>query len=584
MSSDADKSAVLRWISYTALWIGGLLVAGLSFSVPWKPAAILMFYTGTSAATKITFSVLNDRFYFRWPPSMLRPLTIILPPWLTLGVYIFPNHYLRLYIFVAAAAGFIVLPALSGAAWFVFERLMLLMPYKEFAQGVALPATSRIGLCLFEPGIGEQYGHRLVASLRTGAAMRGSLYMFMCFDAKSFRRRSLAFEDEAMHRVQAILVFKAPASRADQAFEALWQERLRTAMGHVYVILVTPFGIPTVTPGPGRGLTYFAFRPSSEKHEQAFHAEFASQILEDVRLSIVPVGDADDEMQGRLREIARAIALTGLSPVANAYLRLRIARSNVERFLISLDCLELLIRLAAISLTSRAWQSSLELLEPPSTKWLARPTLGTWVDALRKLVTDERITDPFVLYLRSAFHDPPCPLALDAMTEAKRIGLSWEGKQPVSHLEWLEWLLWLRNVTRGHGAVDEERVATLWVSLHSVFLEMVSGLQEIVVNSVIGAQGTMSPGGWVRTLDHNTDWSSFSSSADAAVYMRRRENTDETPILLHPFVLQRGESFLLWNAIRGDSIEYVDYASGALLQMDLGTTDPYALWKAATST
>lgn len=257
--------------------------------------------------------------------------------------------------------------------------------------------------------------------------------------------------------------------------------------------------------------------------------------------------------------------------MADCYLRFRLAKSDVERFLCLLDCFEVLIKQSVIVLALRkfAGEGSREL--DSLIQQLERPSLGIWRNILQSLVNDlwgERESQGVEKTIRLFWQKAVEPPARELIDAVNGLGLTWKGNMPRNYLEWLEWLTWLRNVTRGHGAVEDRVASPIWHRFHALFLQVVNQLRPLVLDSSLAVRndtGTMDVlSGWLRgpARSSRLSWSLPQSISDELVFPVLRSSYGELP--LQPFVCVRGNHCLTWNSRREAAIEYVDYSDGKL--------------------
>ena len=271
----------------------------------------------------------------------------------------------------------------------------------------------------------------------------------------------------------------------------------------------------------------------------------------------LPLERSQRRLDARARETSRAIGATGLAPLADAYLRFRLAGSAVERFLSLFDCFEVLIKYSVFVLSS----SDAHLLET-----LARPSMGMWIAALReRLGRLHAAPTPLILavseYWQHSLSDRPREL-IDLVSGS---GMAWPSAVPRSHLGWLNWLVWLRNATRGHGAVVEKSSLLIWHDFHATLLDTVSSLRPLALEAAIRTETTdetpVSLRGWLRgpfrssTLD--MDPSQLSTSTPRVVLEHGGGLTS-----LQPFVRCEGNACLTWNSGQDGAAEYLDYGTG----------------------
>lgn len=240
-----------------------------------------------------------------------------------------------------------------------------------------------------------------------------------------------------------------------------------------------------------------------------------------------------------------------------------------------IDSIEALVRLSAIVLLARRWEEE----EPPEiSSKLFRPSLGQWVEILRGLVAGPIQTE-LEESIKQFWIRLPHQLPLSLIDESKDSGINWKGQTPRNHLHWLDWFVWLRNTTRGHGSIEEEIAGNLWHGFHETFLYLVVGLKELVIKSTFERQAGndiwVALKGWQRS---NVPEESASNVPGSHLFLT--PNLPEaTSILIFPLAIEQSRSILLWNNIRGKSVEYLDYGSGQLTTVTYSMTDAHGLWE-----
>jgi hypothetical protein len=570
--SPTEPNDILRqapWLKRLVwlIWLGSLLSgAGLvALSLALHPVVlrIPIFFLGSYTGCSALLVVLNNHLYFRVPSKYLKRYALFVGAWLTLGVQIIPGSLFRWYVLGGTAATFLVIPAASGMLFFMAERMLPLSMYKDYSKGWRGGRWGSMGLVLFEPGAGSRHGRRIMAQYRFATALFGFENAFMFFSARSIRRYPPEFERMLVGRVPALIVFRTPPGPSVTDFDATVDEWVRLSTGRVFVVVVTPIGRVYEPAPPRTGVETYWFTPSSDFAERLDIAEFASQLSTQLSTSAHPLGESDDSLSSELKELIPAIATRALSPVANCYLRFRTSRSNVERFLGSLDCIEVLVKLSAMYLLATAWKVG---AETPRLRQL--PTLGDWVSSLRSLVAGGS-TDPLSQSLRGAWERKVSEAQEQLVTDAVSAGLSWTAEPLHSHLDWLRWFSWLRNVTRGHGSVGEDQVASLWHGLHTSFLHIASDLSSLILDSRLLAGSGDRKGvrmGWTREAVHLPDASDAAAHCEPVLMVS--EVAGSNHVSLYPFIVERDGAVLLWNGIRRDqSAEYLEYGTGGLLRV-----------------
>jgi hypothetical protein len=299
--------------------------------------------------------------------------------------------------------------------------------------------------------------------------------------------------------------------------------------------------------------------------------------------TVHPTSESNSRLSADLRTVSHLLANDGLPPVANCYLRFRLAQSDVERYLCLLDCVETLIKISAIVLLASQWEDD---PQPELSSKLTRPSLGQWIELLRNLVKlpDHREFEQHIAdFWQRPLHDIPLKL----IDESRSSGLDWRGQLPRSHLVWLDWFVWLRNITRGHGSIEERKATTLWHSLHETFLYMVNELKELVLLANLEMRSldetsVFTYKGWQRK-GHQFAARTEAGFNGVPTLLVLTPSLDQAPILIFPLCIQKSGQILVWNSARSNEMEYIDYGSGKLFTENFGETNPRSLWERTVS-
>jgi len=296
----------------------------------------------------------------------------------------------------------------------------------------------------------------------------------------------------------------------------------------------------------------------------------------------LPIVVSDSRLNIETRLMIQKIAAHALTPVANSYLRFRLAQSDVERFLSLLDCIESLVRSSVIVLIINRWN---KMGRDISDKKLivGKPlTLGSWVYLLQNLsestISNELDKEICCFWNREIFQTQK-----QLISKINEIGLYSLNCKESSQLEWLRWFTDLRNVTRGHGVVEEASIAPFWHPLHEVFLEMVSGFQYFVLSSYLVA---IKPSGkeiilrgWLRDkLKHDLD--KKHSEHETLAFLKLPSNQ---MLLLYPLIIVKGHNVFVFDHLlmKSKIIVLLDYILGErrqLLFSEHSNINPYEIW------
>jgi aryl carrier-like protein len=296
-----------------------------------------------------------------------------------------------------------------------------------------------------------------------------------------------------------------------------------------------------------------------------------------------PISVSDARLTKKMRPLIQEIATYALPPIADCYLRLRLAQSDVERFLSSLDCIESLIRCSVIVLLANRWSY---IGTDVSNKQLAGrpPTLGDWINLLQKLTT---IVVPNELDrgLCAFWKGDMFQVQAELINEVNKTGLPLADSRRSNQLDWLEWFRDLRNVTRGHGVVEEKSVAPLWHFFHQTILELISALQPLILSSILVATEPngkqVSIQGWYK--GKNRTKLKFQDSQEHPVVTALKLPSGQL-LQLYPLVIVHSNNVFVWDRLRKEerAIEFLNYVSWERKQLafsEFSDSDPYKIWE-----
>jgi hypothetical protein len=419
----------------------------------------------------------------------------------------------------------------------------------------------------------EQYRSELIQHLYRLHGHRGAYFL----SSDSFRITGMRPDDVPFHLwllEQATAVVIVRGLGRPLAFKLMEEEACRRVPGPLYRINLA-FPVPVAEPEPegdAGDVLDFSVRARSGETLRA-----ASILADRIAATNCAVKLSDARLPVHLRPLPLLVAKTAVPPLALTYLRFRCSKSDVERLLTLLDGLELMIKLSAIVLLAEQ-----EVREPPLVAFLERPSLGQWVSALRSLSRRGSSAGTYSEIVSRFWQLPLREVPAKLIDDVRGSGLSWEGETPRSHLEWLDWLTWLRNITKGHGVVDNRLAAPLWHSFHAAFLDVVAGLQPITLETVLtvkdGSGREMAIAGCAASrLSRYFGTPSPAGEAGSAFVRMQAGDSSTLPLELFPFLAWFEDAVWVWNSVRGNRIEFIDYATGRLERVDIGGTDVVAL-------
>jgi hypothetical protein len=468
------------------------------------------------------------------------------------------------------------------------DVLMLSMLRSDYRNGVA-PVFRRkdflapLIYVVTAPGYGVMYGNRLSAKIAFSLLKHRNYRAAFFLVSDSLSRYPEDFRRWVAEHAAALLIIRLPKDYLpDDEFEDSLRDYYRRSVGQVFLLKLNIRGYtpPAETAEPDEIELSAKLVPlSSDINAQQ---RVVAAIADEMAMSTFPVAEADDLLPADIKPLIPAIAQVGLQPFANSYLRYRLAQSNVGRFLALLDCVEVLVKCSAVALLTGRWlEGDAEGLQEVPAR-LSRPSLGHWVETLRQLLLPAG-GDQLQQDIQSFWSQPPYEAAWELIDLGNNSEWKWKGVRPRSQIEWLDWFVWLRNVTRGHGVVEEELVSGLWQGLHETCLDMAFGLESLVLSSALfyhtPAEGTTILQGWQRTVVAATGEARPPLSYSAYHVYIGTEAASSPPLLLYPFIISRSGSALVWNGVRKKSVQYLNYGTGEIQQESFEEVDPYLLWE-----
>lgn len=492
---------------------------------------------------------------------------------------------------LALAWGVLAYGLLSGfaAAQRAFaDMLVLSMLRSDYKKGVP-PVFRRkdflapLIYVITAPGYGVVYGNRLSAKITFSLLKHRNYRAAFFLVSDSLSRYPEDFRRWVAEHAAALLVIRLPKDYLpDDEFEERLRDYYRLSVGQIFLLKLNIRGY---TP-PAEAAEFDEIELSAKlvpfSSDINAQQRIVAAIADEMAMSTFPVAEADDLIPADIKPLIPAIAQVGLQPFANSYLRYRLAQSNVERFLALLDCVEVLVKCSAVVLLTGRWlEGDTEGLQEVPDR-LSRPSLGHWVETLRQLLSPAR-GDQLQQDIQSFWAQPPYEAAWELLDLGNNSEWKWKGVRPRSQVEWLNWFVWLRNVTRGHGVIEEGLVSGLWQGLHETCLDMAFGLESLVLSSALfyhtPAEGTTILQGWQRTVVAATGEARPPLSYSAYHVYIGTEASSSPPLLLYPFIISRSGSALVWNGVRKKSVQYLNYGTGEIQQESFEEVDPYLLWE-----
>jgi len=297
-----------------------------------------------------------------------------------------------------------------------------------------------------------------------------------------------------------------------------------------------------------------------------------------------PTAVSDIRLSENSRYLIQEIASSALPPLADCYLRFRLAKSHVERFLCLLDCIECLIKCSVLFMLVEQWT---HFDTDVNKKMLTgKPTLGSWVKFLWTLSAHTIASCEVYVDLCSYWGGHISEAQNCLIEKAIEKDLPLQKADTMSRLDWLKQFTNLRNVTKGHGTITEESIISFWHTLHEIFLEMISDLRPLTLSSVLGAKGQddkwIPLRGWFRG-GRRVGSEPIKTPVEHYMPTKLKLPSDQL-IPLYPLVIIQNNRVLLWDHSKKSEgmIEFLDYTSGNRHQLPcskLTDADPYKAWK-----
>jgi hypothetical protein len=575
------RRLVLRiGIGATVLFAG--LSAFLWWIVPWRWLKVAFCYLSLTIILILLLQLLFSILPITVRPKSFRRLAAFLALWVTVAIYFVSNQTFRWLLAGGIALLFMAFIFITGLLRFLVDWYFPRTAFKEFQKGQP-GKWGRIGLVVSEKGIATRHARRLAKELANEmmvARGRNQGFMFMPLDW--FRRFPSEFERSAAEKVPALMVVRRAYGQTDRKFDNAVEEHNRVASGLIFRVLLIRSADDLAPIQDFRGIETCPFMVSHEQREREEIREIISVITGQLTTTAIPIGESDDKLPAELRATISKIVTHALPPLANCYLRFRLSRSNVERFLCLLDCFEVLIKVSVIYSLVQQWRRDGNSQLAQLYTQLGRPSLGTWLDTLRRL-NAEPGQDDLAQAICAFWKEPLAGAPRQLISDAKGSGLAYPGDLPRSHLGWLDWFVWLRNTTRGHGGVEEGQVGPIWHGLHATFLRMARGLTPLIADSSLATTlqngSLVACSGWNRNLLPESTQEGKVPMPANPVFMVRNGASEGNKSLLHPFVIKAGDDFLTWNSARENAVEYLDYGTGQVRQIKSDEVNPYHLWQ-----
>ncbi len=582
VAKDPTIRRFLLRVGVGAIVLFGGLSALLWWILPWRPLKVVFCFLSLWIFLILLLGLIFSILPTTVRPKSFRRLAAFLAVWVTVAIYFVSNLTFRWLVAGGIALLFMAFAFITSLSRFLVDWYFPRRVFKEYQRGQP-GKWGRIGLVVPEKGIATRYARHLAKELTRAATVgRGINQGFMFVTAETFGRFSPELERSAVEKVPCLVVVRRSYGEIDREFDNAVEEFNGVAAGLIFRVLLIRSADDVAQIQNCRSIETLPFMVSNEQREREEFKEIIPVITGQLTTTAIPIGESDDKLPAELRATISKIVSHGLPPLANCYLRFRLSKSNVERFLCLLDCFEVLIRVSVIYSLVQQWTHNGNSLLAQLYTQLNRPGLGTWLDTLRRL-SAEPGQDDLAQAICAFWKQPLAGAPRQLISDARGSGLAYPGDLPRSHLGWLDWLVWLRNSTRGHGGVEEDQVGPIWHGLHATFLRMARGLTPLIADSSLATaqqDGSLdSCSGWNRDqLPESTQENKPPLPANP-VFMVRNGTSGDNKSLLHPFIIKAGKDFLIWNSARENAIEYLDYGTGQIRQIKSGDVNPYNLWQ-----
>ncbi len=297
----------------------------------------------------------------------------------------------------------------------------------------------------------------------------------------------------------------------------------------------------------------------------------ASEITRVLAAACIPMRELDRALDTSRVGAIGPLADRGLAPLADAYLRFRLSNSEVERFLCLFDCFEVLIKHSVFLFVDGDLTGLI--------KERKDPTLGRWKDWLIKRIKDQPAAplpspsrDPLPDQLCAAWRgdvgEAVCRLRAAVERNGIHVG---RGAEDKTWYEWMSWLNDFRNVTKGHGGVEEKVAASLLPLFHATLLDLIAVLRPLTLDSYLvricedGTEVVLR--GWLRGARRSSTLQSKKITRSVTVNEELRTDHRTKDYPLHGCIVISHNSVLTWHSRRHERDMYIDYLSGNIVSV-----------------
>lgn len=385
--------------------------------------------------------------------------------------------------------------------------------------------------------------------------------------SRSLFRRSRIFRLWLAANAGCVVIIRSPLgndSNSSEVFVTEMTEHCRRARGPVIGLVLK---LPKLKWQP----SYKSLGDSVEcisvnlGHVNEGPSDFIAPLVERLASTVVPAAMSDTALPEYLQSLITKIGIVGIPLIADCYLRYRLSRSHVERFLALMDGFECLVKISVLSWIALSPERNSSVVRDLEKRSLP---LGAWIECLSTVANTRETLPPLdavYKFWNSQLSDSQRSL-IDKVAKNKTWSLS--GLVGMRQIEWIRWVKDLRNATIGHGVVDDVGVRDLWHPLHEAFLYMVWGLAKLAISSemVVTSLGPRtSLRGWRRDLA-NVQYENLHMDALLSAELHGPGRIGGA---LGKFVLVRRTSVFVWDGLGGDKGNpketYLDYLTGERL-------------------
>jgi len=408
---------------------------------------------------------------------------------------------------------------------------------------------------------------------------RGIVYFIV---SDSLRRQSIEFREWLLSQICAYIIIRTPLGENelyDETFENEVNHGYSTCLGPIFTILVRlPKRNHFSLNYKGDHIIECQWSIKNRFLESAI-APLSSRIAS----TAIPIAASDAKLDVSKRLTQKEISVIGLQPLANSYLRFRLAQSDVERYVSLIDCFESIIRFSVIILLIRSWCESKHLLM--YKQFSHRLTLGSWVTLLESLLEkppNSEVCQEICNFWSQKIIDSQQKL----IAKVDMVGLYSLRLNDNNQINWLRWFIDLRNVTRGHGVLDESLISPIWPLLQESFLDIVSILRGFILSSQIISIGPKGDRiilqGWNRNQMEDKQNEALSGKE---LFCSLTLSSGQSEFI-YPFAVVKDKNVLIFDHIESQEglFAFIDYRTGKHEHLQLPESNLYTIWNSTRHT